>query len=283
MSPSRTVLVTGATGRTGRHVVAGLRSAGVGVRALTRSPDQTEADDGVTPTVGDLTRPETLTAAAEGVDAIFLLWPSFSSDQAEESIAALCDSEPHVVYLSAAALQGPPGRPMQGVWSEVESLVERATSRWTFVRGGGFATNTLQWADQIRAGDVVRLPFPEAGRSVVHERDIADVAVAALTNPAHVGRSYAVTGPEVLTQTEQVRQIGDAIGRTLRVEPEPLEETRTWMTEGFGDPAVVETSIAHWSSLVDTPERVSDDVVRVTGNPARTFRQWADDHAGDFR
>lgn len=87
---------------------------------------------------------------------------------------------------------------------------------WTFLRPAGFATNTLMWADQIRESGVVRWPFGQARRSLIHERDIADVAVQALTEDDHAGKRYVLTGPESLTQAEQVAAIGDAIGREVR-------------------------------------------------------------------
>ena len=110
---------------------------------------------------------------------------------------------------------------MPGVWSDLERLVARCGVDWTFVRAGGFAMNTLGWVDQVRRGDVVRAAYPEGGRSLVHERDIADVVVRTLTEPGHAGLAYTVTGPEVLTEAEQVRAIGDALGRSLRIEQQP--------------------------------------------------------------
>src|SRR3954452_20549929 len=74
------------------------------------------------------------------------------------------------------------------------------------------------WAAQIRDSDVVRWPYGQAARSLIHERDIAAVAVRALTEDGHAGARYVLTGPETLTQVEQVHAIGDAIGRPLRWE-----------------------------------------------------------------
>ncbi len=78
------------------------------------------------------------------------------------------------------------------------------------------AANALIWADQIRAGDVVRWPYGAAVRSLVHERDLASVARIALTEDGHDGARYVRTGPSRLTQAEQVLAIGTAISRQLR-------------------------------------------------------------------
>jgi len=276
-----TVLVTGSTGKVGRHVVAGLLEGGAQVSALVRDPLTARLPAGARIVEGDLERPDTVAAAAEGVDTAFLLWPGFSAAGAAEVVTALAGHVSRVVYLSAARLQRDTDGAMEGVWSDVEALIEDSGVDWTFVRAGGFAANTLDWAEQIRSGDTVRIPYPDAARSLVHERDIADVAVRALLEPGFAGRAFAVTGPEVLTQVEQVRAIGAAIGRALQVEEQPADvarrEYQALMGAEFADSA-----IAHWASLVDVPERATGDVERMTGRPARTFAQWARDHADDF-
>lgn len=274
-----TVLVTGATGATGRHVVAGLRERGASVRALVRTPELAGFPPDVETVAGDLLAPESLATAAKGVDAVFLLWPGFSPEGAREAVAALTEHAGRVVYLSAMNVRD--DQRDNGVWGTVEQLVERSGVRWTFLRAGGFARNTLEWADQIRAGDVVRVPHPDAGRSLIHERDIAAVAVRALLDDGHDGAKYVLTGPETLTQREQVRLIGEAVGRTLRVEEQTPDEVRAQLQ--WGDTAYVDAALAYWAALVDNPEPVTTTVAEVTGAPAHTFRAWAADHADDFR
>jgi uncharacterized protein YbjT (DUF2867 family) len=276
----RTVLVIGATGRTGRHVVDGLLDEGAHVRALARHPPTAGLPARVERFEGDLGVADTVAAAADGADAAFLLWPAFSADGARAVIDALGANVGHVVYLSAARLQdGDPAAPMDGVWSEIERMIAAAAVTHTFVRAGGFAANTLQWADQIRVGDSVRMPFADAARSLVDERDIAAVAVRALVDPALAGRAIEVTGPAVLTQREQIELIGRAIGRRLEVHELSPDEARA---QQHGE-AFAEASLAHWATLVDRPERTRDGVEQITGRPARTFADWAAFHADDFR
>jgi uncharacterized protein YbjT (DUF2867 family) len=281
MSAHRTVLVIGATGRVGRHVVDGLLDRGARVQALVRQPATAGLPDEVSVVQGDPQRPPSVGAAAEGADAAFLLWPGFSPAGAAEVVTELARHVTHVVYLSAARLQRDDDGAMAGVWADVERLIERSGMTWTFIRAGGFAANTLEWADRIRSGDEVAIPFPQAARSLVHERDIADVAVRALLHHAGENRAFAVTGPEVLTQIEQVRAIGEAIGRPLRVREQALDVARREYAAVLGDEHV-DAAIAHWATLADAPERATDDVARVTGHPARTFAQWARDHADNF-
>jgi uncharacterized protein YbjT (DUF2867 family) len=281
MSAARTVLVIGATGKVGRHVVAGLLHHHTEVRALVRDRQTGTLPGAVTLLAGDLRRPDSVAAAAEGAEAAFLLWPWFDAGGASEVVSELARRVDRVVYLSAARLQHEEKGVIDGVWADVEGLVEASGVGWTFVRAGGFAANTLDWAEQIRAGDSVRIPYPRAARSLVHERDVADVAVRALLDPGRARRALAVTGPEVLTQYQQVRAIGEAIGRRLRVVEQPPDEARRHYEATMGTDFAA-GAIAHWATLVDAPERTTDDVERLTGRPARSFAEWARDHADDF-
>jgi uncharacterized protein YbjT (DUF2867 family) len=269
------VLVTGATGNVGRHVVADLHDAGVPVRALTRHPDTARLPAGVEVVGGDLTAPDTLGPALAGVGAVFLLWPYVTDDRVADVVAVVTARARRVVYLSA---MNP-----RGVFETVEGLLARSGVEWTFLRAGGFATNTLGWADQIRAGGVVRWPYADAARSLVHERDLAAVAVRTLLEPGHGGGRYVLTGPAAITQADQVRAIGAAIGRPLRYQEISRDAGRArLLAQGF-PAAFADHALDYWASLVDTPEPVTDEVARLTGKPARSFPEWATDHAADFR
>src|SRR3712207_5872699 len=141
---THTVLVTGATGSIGRHVVDGLREQGVTVRAMTRDPAAYVAPHGVAAVAGDHTDPASVEKPAAGAHATGRRGPSLPPDGAAAVASAIGDA--HVVYVSAmSASQG-------GVWGAVEDAARRAADRWTFLRSGGFATNTLEWAPAIRGG-----------------------------------------------------------------------------------------------------------------------------------
>ncbi|MGW7480483.1 SDR family oxidoreductase [Nonomuraea muscovyensis] len=282
MNTTDKILVIGATGNIGRHLVPLLAEAGVAVRALTREPSRAGLPGGVEVVRGDLTEPESVEAALEGVGSVFLLWPSFSAAGAEHVVEAIARHARRVVYVSAFSVQDGRDAAQNGVWGEVEELVRRSGVEWTFLRAGGFATNTLGWAEEIRSSGVVRAPYAGAARSLIHEADIAAVAFRALTEDGHAGSSHVLTGPEVLTQADQVRVIGEVIGRPLRFDEQPREEARAEMIAAWGDPAMVDGALDHWASIVAEPEPVTTTVEEVTGRPARTFREWAHDHAADF-
>ncbi|MFC4112684.1 NAD(P)H-binding protein [Nonomuraea zeae] len=271
------ILVTGATGNVGRHVTTQLAEAGLAVRAFVRDPGR--AGLPVEMVRGDLNAPETLEPALEDVESVFLLWPSFSTGVADEVVTAIAKRTRRVVYLSASV---PDGEEPSRHYGDIERLIRRSGLGWTFLRPGGFAANTLGWAEQVRRG-VVRWPYGQAARSLIHEKDIAAVAVHVLTSAGHNGAAYAITGPEQLTQAEQVRLIGEATGREVRWEEQPLDEAREQLLAAWGDPSFVESALETWGRFVTEPEPTTDTVAKLLGRPALTFRQWAEDHAADFR
>ncbi len=274
--------MVGATGRTGRHVVTGLIEHGLHVRALARTPVVAGLPDEVEVVEGDLDDPASVAAAAKGADAAFLLWHTFSSEGAEEVVAAVAEHVGHIVYLSAVDLGDDDGDgPMEGVWADVEALIEQAPVTHTFVRGGGFAANTLEWAGQIRSGDTVRLPFPRAARSLVDERDLAAVAVRGLVDPELAGEAVSVTGPRTLTQEEQVHAIGAALGRTLVVEQQPYDEAYEELAGAIGDD-YAEAVLSYGQTLEEHPEPPRNGVQETLGRPPHSFADWAVHHAADF-
>jgi uncharacterized protein YbjT (DUF2867 family) len=283
MPGSSPILVTGATGTVGREVTTQLIAAGWSVRALARDPGAARLPTGAEPVKGDLGDPASLAGPLEGVDAVFLLWPFTSEKAAQETATAvvttMASSVERIVYLSADAARADPG----SFWARVEQAVERADVARTVLRPTGFAKNTFVWASQIRAGDVVRWPYGAAVRSLIDERDIAAVAVRALTETSHDRASYTLTGLEQLTQVQQVQAIGDALGRPLRWEEASPEEVRPQVVDALGDERFADRALQTWARFVDEPEPVTDTVEDVTGWPPRTLRAWAARHAADFR
>ncbi|HEY0805304.1 MAG TPA: NAD(P)H-binding protein [Pseudonocardiaceae bacterium] len=277
------ILVTGATGNLGRQIVSQLLAAGHPVRALTRDPGTAGLPDGVDVVGGDLTEPDTLAGALSGVESVFLLWPAWTTDAVPAVLDAIATHARRIVYLSAAVVRDDRDPAANGFWGEIERLIERTGLAWTFLRAGGFATNTLGWADQIRADGVVHWSYGAAARSLIHERDLAAVAVRALTEDKHAGAKYVLTGPAAVTQADQVRIIGEVVGRATRWAELPRAVARQQLLAMWDDPGFVDGALDHWASLVTKPEQVTNTVEAVTGTPARTFREWAADHIEDFR
>ena len=276
------ILVTGATGKVGRQLVMQLAAHGTAVRAVARDPDAAGLPAGVEVIRADLADAGSLAPHLTGIDAAFLLWPFTSpgaaADLAPGVVNSIARQVPRIVYLSAHAAADRP----DSFWARVEHLVEASAAEWTFLRSAGFAANALIWADQIRAGDVVRWPYGAAARSLVHERDLATVARLALTEDGHAGARYVLTGPSRLTQAEQVQAIGMASGRQLRWEELPREAARKQLAAACGDAAFADSALNTWAGFVRKPEILTTTVQELTGTPARSFGQWAADHADDF-
>ena len=110
-----------------------------------------------------------------------------------------------------------------------EDAVKASGLQWTFLRSAQYATNSLVWAPKIRSTGVVRSAYGDAATSPIHPRDIAAVGVRALVNSAHAGRAYPLTGPQSLTQRDQVRLIGEAIGKDVPFEEISPEQVRASM------------------------------------------------------
>jgi len=279
------VLVTGATGRVGRVVVDQLLDAGVPVRALTRRPAATGLPAAVEVVAGDFTAPESLDAGLQGVNAVFLVWtiPPITAPAVVERLASHAR---RVVFLSSPHRTPHPffqqPNSMALLHADIERLIEASGLASTIIRPGMFASNTrFWWASMIRDGGAVRWPYGAAETAPIDERDIAAVAARALYEDGHVGADYVLTGPESLSQTEQVSIIGAAIGRRIRFEELSPEEFRR-ETAGRWPGPVVDMLLAAWGATIGRPAFVTSTVSDVVGSPARTFRQWIADHAAAF-
>ena len=281
-------LIIGATGNVGREVLSQLAATGAQVRALTRNPPAIRLPPRVEVVRGDLTLPETLDECLHGIDAVFLMWgaPAATVAPALERVAKHAR---RIVFLSSPYktahpfFQKPQPNPVSELHAQIERVIEASGLEWTFLRPGMFAANArFWWARQIRAGDVVRWPYTAAPTAPIHERDVAAVAVRALCEDGHAGAEYVLTGPQSLSQAEQVHTIGSVIGRPLRIEEISPDEARRELLVLM--PAfVVNMLLDAWSAGIGQPALVTSTVRELKGAPARTFLDWVVDHAAEFR
>jgi uncharacterized protein YbjT (DUF2867 family) len=274
-------VVVGARGNVGRHVAVGLLGAGERVRVTSRNPGTASFPTRWDVAEADLERPETLPSALAGAEKVFVYAKPAGVDGFVR--AARKAGVRHVVLLSSAAVVSPgaEGNPIAQAHRVVEAAVEESGMDWTFIRPGMFATNTVWWwSRSIREEGVVRLPRPDARTAPIHEKDMAALAVTALTAPGHTGQAYTVFGPESLTLRDQVSQIGLAIGRKIIIRQITDEEAGEQLAGTMPAPAV-DAVLRAWTT--DTPPATSSIVEEVTGRRGRTFAEWAIDHTGDFR
>jgi uncharacterized protein YbjT (DUF2867 family) len=267
-----TILVTGATGNVGRMLVDELLAAGeTHVRALTVSPRRAALPAGVEVVVGQVGRPETVRAALEGVDRMYLA-PSPST---AGEVAAMAAAAGVRRIVDLAGEEG-------GLWHTIEGAVEASGVAWTHLEPGEFMSNALDWAEEIRTEGAVRDAHPDATNAPIDMRDIAAVAAVALLSDGHEGRSYPLTGPESLTRAQWVAAIGAALGREVPFVELTQEEAIARKAAHMGE------ENARWyvegrAQLVEHPQRANRTVEEVLGRPATTFAQWARDNVDAFR
>ncbi|MFJ4654409.1 SDR family oxidoreductase [Nocardia sp. NPDC088792] len=277
-----TTLVIGARGSIGREVLNRLLAAGEPVRASARNPAAAGLPDGVAVVAADLTEPETLSAALDGVTRVFLYAPTGG---AAGFITAARDADvQRIVLMSSGSVLLPDavGNTIAEERRRVEQALTDSGLPWTPVRPLVLANNALHWAESIRTEGVVRLVDPEAMTAPIHERDIAAVAVAALTDSAGAASDAMLTGPELVSQQRQVELIATAIGADIRIEKLSKAQAR----ERFGRferPEIVEAILDFINAAAHGGSPMTDTVQRVLARPATSFAQWAHEHAADFR
>ena len=217
---------------------------------------------------------------------MFLVWVA-PAETVAPALERIAKRARRIVFLSAPLKTAHPlfrqPNPSRTRAETVERLIETSGLQWTFLRPGMFATNALGWwAPQIRAGDVVRWPYLEVPTAPIDERDIAAVAVRTLCKDGHSGAEHVLTGPQSLTQFEQIATIGSVLGRSLRIEEISPED---WLRElpSFLPSFVAKYLLDAWAAAIGRPAFVTSTVAELTGAPARTFLEWASDHAGHFR
>jgi uncharacterized protein YbjT (DUF2867 family) len=265
------ILVTGATGNVGRNVVEQLLAEGQEVRALTRDTTRARFPGQVDVVSGDLSRPETLPAAFDGVKRAFL-FPVPGHMEGFLDLARRSGTD-RVVLLSSSAVTMEHPSPIARTHLDNEQVVNLSGLPWTFVRPGAFMANDLRWAPQIKAEGIVRAPYGNATTAPIDERDIAAVVVTALLHDGHAGRSYTLTGPESLTQIERVQILAAALGQALRFEEQTPSQFRQQMSRL--PPFVVDGLLELLASRVGTTAEVTGTVRQVTGRPPYSYRQWA--------
>jgi uncharacterized protein YbjT (DUF2867 family) len=234
---------------------------------------------------GDLSAPDTLADALDDVGTVFLVWvaPLAPAARTIERIASRAD---RIVFLSAPIRSDHPfyqqPNQLRHLHAGVEHLIRESGMKWTMLRPAPFALNCLNWwGQQIRSGDTVRWFHGAAQIAAVHERDLAAVVVRALGDERHTGGDYLLTGPESLTQREQLTIIGDAIGRTLRFEEVAPDRARREVMANWPAP-VADMLLGAYAAAVDRPALTTTTIEAIIGTPARSFREWAIDHAADF-
>jgi uncharacterized protein YbjT (DUF2867 family) len=281
------ILVTGATGNIGRELVRQLDAAGAAFRILVRDPERAAALPASAERVtGDLTVPDSLTAAFTGVDRLFLLTPGIATEPTAHAVAAARTAGiRHIVQLSSTNVLGDP-MPAMGRWHHArEQIVQDSGIPATVLRPGGFMTNALDWLPTIREGGYVLDPVGPGRIAPIDPADIAAVAALALTGEGHQGEHYALTGAEAFTVAEQVAIIAATAGRPITVRSTTTAQEAVAARFPNGAPPALADAVVEGFALLraDTEGFRTDTVERLLGRKPGTFADWCARNADAFR
>lgn len=257
-----TTLVIGATGKTGRHVAAALDD----VRPVSRSSDLRF----------DWTDESTWQSALDGVRAIYLVPPvwTLSSPLVSAFVPRAVESGVERIVLLSAGGLGPAGGN--------EPALRNSGIDWTILRPTWFHQNFTEdyFHEQVLSGTV---PLPEAGpgrHAFIDTRDIADVAVAALTQDGHAGNTYEISGPEGLSFREALDLIDKVSGRSTAIASVPPAAYVAAAEAGGLDTGYAEAVTYHLTAVAAGQYlSLTDTVERVLGRPARLFAAYVEENA----
>jgi uncharacterized protein YbjT (DUF2867 family) len=282
------VLVTGATGWVGRHVVSALRERGVEVRAFVRDPDTAAQMLGldVELAAGDFADRASLDRALEGIGRVFLACGNVPG-QVEHECAAIDAARAagveRIVKLSGPRPAEDSPIPFERWHAAIERHLVGSGIPWVLLRPCTYMTNLLMHADAVRHTGRLMAPAGAAEIAFVDPRDVAACAAVALAEDGHAGGAYALTGPEAITFERIARELSAATGRPVSYVDVPEPAARQGMV-GAGLPEPVADAILAVFAVQRTGAmaRTNETVLALTGREPRTVAGFVREHAAPF-
>jgi uncharacterized protein YbjT (DUF2867 family) len=278
------ILVTGGTGKVGRELTNYLLKSGNQVVVVSRNPDPAGLPSGVQVLKADFSTPDAATAEiTKDVDAVYVNLAAVENTLRAFLSRAVEDGVRLAVLQSAITVEYGGGYSRFAErFSSAEEIVRESGLEWTMLRCSDFASNSTVWIPQIRAGHIVRGAYGSAATSPIHERDIAAMATEAFTHEGHEGKSYPITGPQSLSQSDRVRIIGECIGRNLRFEEISPEQVRAGMLAQGLPKDVPDRMLGYLSTCLAEPGPSTSTIEKALGRPPLTFAQWVTEHGTAF-
>ena len=283
------ICVTGAGGTVGSELIKQLESAHAPFRAAYFSVEKAEAvrARGIDAVVIDYNGPETLRAAFQGCDKLFLLGPNVQAQTQLELNAVEAAQRVGVRHIVKLSVMGADEEAyaIALVHRAVEKAIEASGMAWTFLRPNSFMQNVVTYMSKtIKAEAAFYSASGEAKISHVDVRDIVAVAVEALTRSDHVGKAYTLTGPDALTYDEIADELSKAVGRLIRhISLSPADLKNGMLAEGM--PAEIADRMLDLERYYreGRASHITHDIKEVTGRDPRRFAQYAREIASSLQ
>ncbi|MEU7146229.1 NAD(P)H-binding protein [Nocardia sp. NPDC046473] len=279
------IVVTGATGNIGAHLVRKLVAAGHEVTAVSRGSKAAAWPEGVRSVVADLADPDSLAPAVAGADSLFLLitGEQLVSGPDPERVLEVAEAGGvrRVVFVSSQGVGTRAGAAGYARLTAYEEAIQRSGLDWTILRPAGFYSNTFAWAESVRAERTVAAPFGAIGLPSIDPADIAEVAAAALSEDGHAKQIYTLTGPALSTPRDQAEAIGAALDAPIRFVELTRVQAFTGMSRFMPEP-VVEHTLSILGEPTVAEQEISPDVQRVLGRLPASYAEWAQRNRAAF-
>ena len=229
----------------------------------------------------DYNHPHTLRAAFDACDTLFLLGPNALNQTELELNAVEAAKAAGVRYIVKQSVMGAAEEAysLAKIHRAVEKAIETSGLAWTFLRPNSFMQNAVTFmGPTIRAEGAFYSASDQARISHIDVRDIAEVAVAALTTEAHEEQIYTLTGPEALTYGEMAEELSNALGRAIRhISLPPLDLKEAMLSGGMPEAIADRMPDLERYFREDRAATITDDVKRVTGRVPRPFADYVRD------
>jgi uncharacterized protein YbjT (DUF2867 family) len=269
LAEAKMILITGATGKTGKEAAKRLRAKGAHVRAIVRNPDKAAdlAALGVEIVAGDVGDRDTLAKALRGIQKAVLVLPNGPRQlllELQFAEAAEAAGVKHLLKLSSMEAVVGAKNPVHQTHLQVEDRIQHSTLAWTMIRPNFYMQNFLANAATIRAQGKFFLPFGAHGKAAMTDvRDVAEVIAHVLTTPGHERRSYEITGPEVLSFAQVAAKLSEALGKPVEYVDMDPAEYRKRLSQFL-------TSVWHLDAVCDIFAEIRNGYVAPVTN---TFRE----------
>ncbi len=282
------ILLTGVTGRTGRHILELALADGQAVRAIVRDPAKASAlqERGVEVVVGDLGDPAVVQSAMAGVERALLLAAN-TAGQLDQELGFIDAAESagvgHVVKMSAIGADSGAAAVLKRYHGTAEDRLRSARLTHTILQPNFFMNNLLYEARAIAAEGRFYLPMGTGRVGPIDVRDVAEALYVSLVRPGQEGRTCVITGPERLSFADMASVLSAELGRDVRYVDLPPAEFRE-RTLAVGMPAWNVDAVMQLFALIseDRNAEVNGAFQSITGRPPRTLREFVQDHRAAF-